>query len=117
MPYTYPYPYASALPLPLPLTVTLTRTLTRTLTDQRRVVVYYVLRLLLAPLWEALLLLDRLLFLQERGYAAQLLPLFDPTLSPRNYAVLGVRRPRGAPRGGTPAEGRAATGAPSCNGV
>ena len=72
-------------------------------------VVYYVLRLLLAPLWEALLLLDRLLFLQERGYAAQLLPLFDPTLSPRNYAVLGVRRPRG----GTPAEGRAATGAPS----
>ena len=76
-------------------------------------VVYYVLRLLLAPLWEALLLLDRLLFLQERGYAAQLLPLFDPTLSPRNYAVLGVRRPRGAPRGGAPAEGRAATGAPS----
>jgi len=59
----------------------------------RRVVVYYVLRLLLAPLWEAFLLLDRLLFLQERGYAAQLLPLFDPTLSPRNYAVLGVRRP------------------------
>ena len=54
-------------------------------------VVYYVLRLLIAPLWEALLLLDRLLFLRERGYAAQLLPLFDPTLSPRNYAVLGVR--------------------------
>ena len=77
--------------------------------------VYYVLRLLLAPLWEALLLLDRLLFLQERGYAAQLLPLFDPTLSPRNYAVLGVRRPRG---GTPPAEVRAATGAPStCTGV
>jgi hypothetical protein len=28
-----------------------------------------VLRLLLAPLWEALLLIDRLLYLQERGYA------------------------------------------------
>ena len=61
------------------------------LRQSRRVVVYYVLRLLIAPLWEALLLLDRLLFLRERGYAAQLLPLFDPTLSPRNYAVLGVR--------------------------
>ena len=70
--------------------------------------VYYVLRLLLAPLWEALLLIDRLLFLQERGYAAQLLPLFDPTLSPRNYAVLGVRPPAGGHAGrGACRDGRA----------
>ena len=58
----------------------------------RQVVVYYVLRLLLAPLWEALILLDRLLFLRERGHPSTLVPLFDPTLSPRNYAVVGVKR-------------------------
>jgi hypothetical protein len=56
-------------------------------------VVMYVLRLLLAPLWEALVLLDRLLYLRERGYAAALLPLFDPTLSPRSYALIAVSRP------------------------
>ena len=50
----------------------------------KRVVVFYVLRLLLAPLWEALLLLDRLLYLRELGYRrSRLVPLFDPTLSPR----------------------------------
>ena len=62
----------------------------------RRVVVFFALRALLAPLWEALLLLDRLLFLGERGHLAALVPLFDPALSPRNYAVVGVRRLPGA---------------------
>ena len=62
----------------------------------RRVVVFFALRALLAPLWEALLLLDRLLFLGERGHLAALVPIFDPALSPRNYAVVGVRRLPGA---------------------
>ena len=57
----------------------------------RRVAVYFVLRSLLSPLWEALLLLDRLLFLRERGHDARLVPLFDPLLSPRNYAVVAVK--------------------------
>ena len=52
---------------------------------------YYVLRQLLAPLWEALILLDRLLYLRELGHASALVPLFDPHLSPRNYAVVGVK--------------------------
>ena len=58
----------------------------------RRVVVYYVLRLLLAPLWEALILLDRLLFLRELGHASALVPLFDPRLSPRSPSSPAHRR-------------------------
>jgi len=57
----------------------------------RHVVVFYVLRLLLAPLWEALILLDRLLFLTEKGYPAALIPLFDPSISPRNYALVAFK--------------------------
>ena len=55
------------------------------------VVAFYVLRLLLAPLWEALILLDRLLYLREHGYPSLLVPLFDPTLSPRSYALVALR--------------------------
>ena len=58
-----------------------------------------VLRLLLAPLWEALILLDRLLFLRERGHRSALVPIFDPLLSPRNYAVVGVKHWEGGDAG------------------
>ena len=56
------------------------------------------LRLLLAPLWEAMVLLDRLLWLRERGHAACLVPLFDPSLSPRSYALVAVRGEHAAER-------------------
>jgi hypothetical protein len=59
----------------------------------RRVVIFYVLRILLAPLWEAVVLLDRLLYLRELGYDANLVPLFDPFLSPRSYALVALKRP------------------------
>lgn len=60
----------------------------------RRVVVYYVLRLLLAPVWESLVLIDRLLYLREHGYACStLVPLFDPALSPRSYALVALKPP------------------------
>ena len=53
-----------------------------------------VLRLMLAPLWEAVVLLDRLLYLREHGYAeSALVPLFDPTLSPRSYGLVVLKRP------------------------
>ena len=41
---------------------------------------------------------------QEAGYDAQLLPLFDPRISPRNMALIAVRREgtRGAPRADVP---------------
>ena len=57
----------------------------------RRVVTFYVLRQLLAPLWEALILLDRLLYLRELRYDAHLVPLFDPSLSPRSYALIAIK--------------------------
>ncbi|XP_062848541.1 protein RRNAD1 [Trichomycterus rosablanca] len=56
-----------------------------------RVVVYFSLALLLAPVVESLVLLDRMLFLQERGFQSQLVPLFDPVLSPRNHVLLAVK--------------------------
>ncbi|GFP89637.1 methyltransferase-like protein 25 [Phtheirospermum japonicum] len=54
---------------------------------------YWTLRSALGPVLETLLLLDRLLFLQERvnGLQAVLLPLFDPVLSPRNMALIAVK--------------------------
>ena len=72
-----------------------------------RVVTFFVLRLLLAPLWEALILLDRLLFLRELNYSASLIPLFDPGLSPRSYALVAVKpRRRAAARESGEADAR-----------
>ncbi|KAL6488553.1 hypothetical protein MHYP_G00022940 [Metynnis hypsauchen] len=61
------------------------------LEQQGRVVVYFSLALLLAPVVETLVLLDRMLFLQERGFQSQLVPLFDPALSPRNLVLVAVK--------------------------
>ncbi|KAL0914454.1 hypothetical protein M5K25_014802 [Dendrobium thyrsiflorum] len=51
---------------------------------------YWSLRASLGPLLETYILLDRLLFLQEHDNFAEveLVPLFDPTLSPRNVAIV-----------------------------
>lgn len=51
---------------------------------------FWCLRAALGPLVETYILLDRLLFLQEQGGAVEalLFPLFDPTMSPRNMAVV-----------------------------
>ncbi|KAF7251381.1 hypothetical protein EG68_08839 [Paragonimus skrjabini miyazakii] len=56
------------------------------------VVRYHVLRLMLAPAMEALLLLDRLLSLQEQGYSCCLVRLFDHRISPRNIALVALKR-------------------------
>ncbi|KAF4088173.1 hypothetical protein AMELA_G00079970 [Ameiurus melas] len=61
------------------------------LEQQGRVVVYFSLALLLALVVETLVLLDRMLFLQERGFQSQLIPLFDPVLSPRNLVLVAVK--------------------------
>ncbi|MCI4374513.1 hypothetical protein PGIGA_G00006940 [Pangasianodon gigas] len=61
------------------------------LEQQGRVVVYFSLALLLAPVVETLVLLDRMLFLQERGFQSQLIPLFDPALSPRNLVLVAMK--------------------------
>lgn len=51
---------------------------------------FWCLRAALGPLVETYILLDRLLFLQEQSDLAEasLFPLFDPTVSPRNMAVI-----------------------------
>uniref|UniRef100_A0A2C9W5N6 Methyltransferase domain-containing protein n=1 Tax=Manihot esculenta TaxID=3983 RepID=A0A2C9W5N6_MANES len=54
---------------------------------------YWSLRAAFGPLLETLLLLDRLLFLQEQGSSVEaiMLPIFDPVLSPRNVAIIAKR--------------------------
>lgn len=61
---------------------------------QGRVVVYFSLALLLAPVVETLVLLDRMIFLQEQGMECQLVPLFDPMFSPRNLVLVALKPKR-----------------------
>ncbi|XP_063882966.1 methyltransferase-like protein 25B [Scylla paramamosain] len=61
------------------------------LTRWQQVVVYYSLRLLLAPVVEAVVLLDRLLFLHDNGLEGILFPAFDPQLSPRIHILVSVK--------------------------
>ncbi|XP_072503371.1 methyltransferase-like protein 25B [Notamacropus eugenii] len=63
--------------------------------QEHRVVAFFSLALLLAPLVETLILLDRLLFLQEQGCYAELLPVFRPELSPRNLVLVATKTPLG----------------------
>ncbi|XP_045611979.2 methyltransferase-like protein 25B isoform X1 [Procambarus clarkii] len=56
-----------------------------------QVVIFYSLRLLLAPVVESVVLLDRLLFLYEKGVESILVPTFDPQLSPRNHVLVAVK--------------------------
>ncbi|XP_068397144.1 methyltransferase-like protein 25B isoform X5 [Eschrichtius robustus] len=63
--------------------------------QENRVVAFFSLALLLAPLVETLILLDRLLYLQEQGFHAELLPIFSPELSPRNLVLVATKRPLG----------------------
>ncbi|XP_071794862.1 methyltransferase-like protein 25B [Asterias amurensis] len=56
--------------------------------------VYNTIRQLLAPIVESLVLVDRALFLAERGIESRLVPIFDPVISPRNLVLLAVKKPR-----------------------
>ena len=37
------------------------------------------------------MLIDRLIYMRELGHDAALLPLFDPSLSPRSYALVAIK--------------------------
>ncbi|NWW84772.1 RRNAD protein, partial [Rhynochetos jubatus] len=63
------------------------------LEQQHKVVAFFSLTLLLAPLVETLILLDRLLYLREQGFHCALVPLFDPRFSPRNLVLVAARTP------------------------
>ncbi|XP_040394946.1 protein RRNAD1 [Cygnus olor] len=60
---------------------------------QHEVLAFLSLALLLAPLVESLILLDRLLYLREQGFQCALVPLFDPRFSPRNLVLVAARAP------------------------
>ncbi|XP_022617780.1 protein RRNAD1 [Seriola dumerili] len=76
------------LPPELPLDPERVETMLR---QQGRVVVYFSLALLLAPVVETLVLLDRMIYLQENGVDSQLVALFDPNFSPRNFVLVALK--------------------------
>ncbi|KAG1672385.1 Protein RRNAD1 [Nymphon striatum] len=63
----------------------------RYLNQWKKLVVFYTLRLMLAPVVETIILFDRLIFLYEQGVVGCLAPIFDPVLSPRNIAIIAVK--------------------------
>ncbi|XP_067328530.1 methyltransferase-like protein 25B [Anolis sagrei] len=66
------------------------------LAQEQKVVAFFSLALLLAPVVETLLLLDRMIYLQEQGFHCELLPLFDPHFSPRNLVLLAAKAKAGS---------------------
>ncbi|XP_032647988.1 methyltransferase-like protein 25B [Chelonoidis abingdonii] len=61
------------------------------LAQQQNIVAFFSLALLLAPLVETLILLDRMIYLQEQGFQCQLIPLFNPSFSPRNLVLVAAK--------------------------
>ncbi|XP_051629212.1 methyltransferase-like protein 25B isoform X1 [Manacus candei] len=66
------------------------------LEQQHKVLAFCTLKQLLAPVVETLVLLDRLLYLRERGFHCALVPLFNPLFSPRNLVLVAARTPLAA---------------------
>ncbi|KAI8792904.1 protein RRNAD1 [Biomphalaria glabrata] len=58
----------------------------------KRVVAFYTIRLSLAPVVETFILLDRALFLNEKGVSSVLVPIFNSSISPRNFALLAIKQ-------------------------
>ena len=60
---------------------------------------FYALRAVLAPVIESYILLDRLLYVKEEAevakgsslITAELVPVFEPSISPRNMAIVAHR--------------------------
>jgi len=65
---------------------------TKMIGDWKRVVIFYSIRLILAPLIESIILLDRLVYLKERGYTKScVVPIFDAHISARNFLLLASK--------------------------
>ncbi|XP_059051006.1 methyltransferase-like protein 25B isoform X2 [Achroia grisella] len=79
------------LELPLPTCASTWSRGEADLQQWRRVVTVYTLRLLLAPLVETVILLDRILFVIENGFSCNIRPVFDPKISPRNHIIVAKR--------------------------
>ncbi|KHJ99476.1 hypothetical protein OESDEN_00512 [Oesophagostomum dentatum] len=59
--------------------------------EWRRLLVVHCLRLLLAPFVEQLIIRDRVQYLEEHGHSAAVVPLFNPRISPRNFAIIAMK--------------------------
>ncbi|XP_030373449.1 protein RRNAD1 [Scaptodrosophila lebanonensis] len=57
----------------------------------RRIVIFYTLRLMLAPLVESIILYDRMLFLLENGCQVHIEAIFDSIISPRNHITSAAK--------------------------
>lgn len=55
------------------------------------VVIFYTLRLQMAPLLETIILLDRLLYIHENGGMFHIESAFDPKISPRNFIINAIK--------------------------
>ncbi|XP_001360648.4 protein RRNAD1 isoform X1 [Drosophila pseudoobscura] len=60
----------------------------------KRLVIFYTLRLMLAPLVESIILYDRALFLSENDCQVEVQAIFNPRLSPRNHITRAVKTRR-----------------------
>ncbi|KAH8284561.1 hypothetical protein KR018_004301 [Drosophila ironensis] len=63
------------------------------LANWQRIVCFYTLRLMLAPLVESIILYDRCLFLMENDCEVRIEAIFEPRLSPRNHITRAVKLP------------------------
>ncbi|XP_055536887.1 methyltransferase-like protein 25B [Wyeomyia smithii] len=79
----------SGLQIELPQTETQSDDTRFNLSCWERVVKFYTLRLMFAPLIESLILYDRWLYLLEQGISSKIEAVFDPICSPRNHALTG----------------------------
>lgn len=60
--------------------------------EKRLMDLFYLIRMTFAPILESVILLDRMLYLKERGVDdVCLVKLFDPVVSPRCFAVVAVK--------------------------
>lgn len=55
----------------------------------KEVEVFWILRACCSKIFENLILIDRILFLEENGFDSELIKVFDPKISPRNHLIFG----------------------------
>ena len=56
--------------------------------DQFLLHLCFTLRVILGPVIESLILMDRYVYLREQGFQPYLFPVFDEHVSPRNIAII-----------------------------
>ena len=60
--------------------------------EQKKLFIYYSLQIMLGPVMESLVVLDRCLYLeQQSGVKTFILPAFNELISPRNLAIIAIK--------------------------